>query len=81
MEENRFKCSLTTADEPDCNSYAKVTVTDAEGETARGCPKHALAALEGIKGARIDWADSKGLNEWEIKGLQIAEERSRLWAS
>jgi hypothetical protein len=25
-----------------------------------------------------DWADSKGLNEWERKALELAEERSKL---
>jgi hypothetical protein len=42
-------------------SYARVTVADCEGATARGCSHHAVAALDGITGARVDWADSKDL--------------------
>jgi len=38
MAQTRFTCTLTTADEPPCHSYARVTITDAEGTTARGCP-------------------------------------------
>lgn len=45
---------------------------------ARGCPRHAVAALDGIAGAHIDWADSKGLNQWERKALKLSEERSQL---
>ena len=40
---------------------------DSESATARGRPRHAAAALDGITGAHIDWADSKCLNEWERK--------------
>ena len=61
-----------------CQSYARVTITDSEGATARGCPRHAVAALDGITGAHVDWADSKGLNEWERKALELSEERSQL---
>jgi len=53
---------------------------DAEGSSARGCPRHALAALNGITGAHVDWADSKGLNQWERTALELAGERSRLSA-
>jgi hypothetical protein len=46
--------------------------------SARACPRHAVAALEGIASARVDWADSKGLNQWERKALEMSEERSQL---
>ena len=71
----RFRCTLTRADEPECTTYARVTITDAGGESARACPpRHAIAALDGIDGARVDWAGSKGLNEYEIKALELSEE-------
>ena len=38
MASTRFTRTLTTADEPACQSYARVTLTDAGGDTARGCP-------------------------------------------
>ena len=75
MAHTRFTCSLTRADEPSCQSYARVTIVDSEGATARGCPRHAVAALDGITGAHVDWADSKGLNEWERKALELSEEQ------
>ena len=78
MTQTRFTCTLTTADEPPCQSYARVTITDAEGATAHGCPRHAVSALDGITGARVDWPDSKGLNQYERKALELAEERSQL---
>ncbi len=78
MTQTRFTCTLTTADEPPCQSCARVTITDAEGATARSCPRHALAALNGITRARVDWPDSKGLNQWERTALELAEERSQL---
>jgi hypothetical protein len=37
-----------------------------------------VAALNGIVGAHVDWPESKGLNEWEHKALELAEERSLL---
>ena len=80
MANTRFTCTLTTADEPACTSYARVTITDAGGDTARGCPRHAVAALDGITGARVDWADSRGLNEHERQALELSEERSQLAA-
>jgi hypothetical protein len=58
---------------PECQSYARVTITDAEGASARGCPRHAVAALDGISRACIDWPDSKGLNRWERKALELAK--------
>ena len=78
MAQTRFTCTLTQADQPPCQSYARVTITDAEGASARACPRHAVVALNGIIGARIDWADSKGLNKWERKALELADERSQL---
>ena len=44
MAQTRFTCTLTTADEPACQSYARVTIVDSEGAAARGCPRHAVAA-------------------------------------
>ena len=78
MTHTRFTCSLTRADEPACQSYARVTIVDAEDDSARGCPRHAVAALGGITGAHVDWTDSKGLNEWERKALELTGERSEL---
>ena len=80
MANTRFTCTLTRTDEPACTSYARVTITDAEDATARGCPRHAVAALDGITGARVDWADSRGLNEHERQALELSEERSQLAA-
>jgi hypothetical protein len=80
MAQTRFTCTLTRADEPGCQSYAQVTIVDSEGATARGCPRHAVAALDGITGAHVDWADSKGLNKWERKALELSGERSKLSA-
>ncbi len=81
MAQTRFTCRFTKADEPSCQSYARVTIVDAEGAIARGCPRHAVAALDGIADAHVDWADSKGLNEWERRALELSEERSRFSAS
>jgi hypothetical protein len=77
MTQTRFTCTVTQADESACHSYARVTITDSEGATARGCPQHAVAALDSIAGAHVDWADSKGLNKWERKALELSEERSQ----
>ena len=33
-------------------------------------PRHAAAELDGITGAQVNWADSKGLNERGTKGAQ-----------
>ena len=70
-------CTLTRADEPTCQSYARITITDSEGATAGGCPR---PALDGITGAHVDRADSKGLNKWERKALELSEERNKLSA-
>jgi hypothetical protein len=78
MTQTRFTCTLTQADKPECQSYARATIVDSEGATARGCARHAVAALDGITRARVDWPDSKGLNRWEQTALELAEERSQL---
>ncbi len=81
MAQTRFTCTLAQVNEPACQSYARVTIVDAEGATVRGCPRHAVAALDGISRGRVDWPDSKGLNEHQRKALELAGERSRLSAS
>jgi hypothetical protein len=78
MTQTRFTCTLPRAAESDCQSYARVTIVDSEGATARGCSRHAVAALDGISRARVNWPDSKGLNQWERTALELAEERSQL---
>ncbi len=78
MAQTRFTCTLTLADEPACPSYARVTVMNPEGASARACPRHGVATLDGITDAHVDWAKSKGLNEWERTALELAEERSQL---
>lgn len=78
MTQTRVTCTLIKADEPACQSYARATIVNAEGASARACPRHAVAALNGITGAHVDWPDSKGLNEWERKALELAEERNQL---
>jgi hypothetical protein len=78
MTQARFTCSLTRADEPACLYCARVRIADSEGATARGCPRHAAAALDGITGGHVDWAGSKGLNEWERTALEPSEDRSKL---
>jgi hypothetical protein len=74
MPGDRFRCVLTRSDEPECTSYARVTIIDATGDSARACPQHAVAALDGIDGARVDWADTCGINEFERKALELTEE-------
>lgn len=71
---SRFQCVLTRTGEPACTTYARVTIADLTGATARGCLWHAMAALEGINGACVDWDDTRGLNEWEQKALELTEE-------
>jgi hypothetical protein len=73
---NRFTCALA----PACRSYARVTIADTEGDTARACPCHAVAALNGVTGARVIWADTRGINDHERTALRIAEDRSQLAA-
>ena len=57
--------SDSRADSPGC-----------EGATARRCPHHAVAALNDITGAPVDWVGSEGLNEWKRKALELSEERA-----
>ncbi len=78
MTRTRFACTLTRAAKPECQSYARVTIVDAEGASARACPRHAVAALNGMTGAHVDWSDSNGLNQWERAALELPEERSQL---
>jgi hypothetical protein len=80
MAQTLFTCSLIRGDEYACQSCARVTIVHSEGATARGCPRHVVAALDGITGTYVDWADSKGLNEWECKALELPEERSKFSA-
>jgi hypothetical protein len=73
--QGRFRCELTRADEPECGEVAKVTINDITGQGARACLQHAIAALEVIDGAEVDWDDSKGLNEYERKALELTKPR------
>jgi hypothetical protein len=73
MAAQRFWCM-----DRQCDRYARVTVEDAEDERARACVRHAVAALEGLAGARVVWDDTRGINEYEAAALWIAEERSEL---
>ena len=78
MAQARFRCSLTRAGEPTCQSYARVTITDSEGARARGCARHAVTAINGTTGAHVDWIDSRGFNEWERTALEPSEDQSKL---
>jgi hypothetical protein len=78
MDASRFRCLLTIADEGPCGRYARVTVIDLDGESARGCARHAVQALNGITGLQVDWDDSRGLNEYERSAIELAEERNYL---
>ena len=49
-----------------------------DGESARGWARHAVQALNGITGLRVDWDDSRGLNQYERSAVELAEERSCL---
>lgn len=60
-----------------CDRYARVSIEDAQDRRARSCPRHAVAALDGLAGARVIWEDSHGINEYEVTALRIAEERSQ----
>lgn len=74
---DRFRCSLAARDEPECDAYARVTVTDDTGDSARGCVRHAIGAIESVDGARVSWADTRGINEFERTALELTEENSR----
>ena len=75
---------LTIADEGPCGRYAPVTVIDLDldldldGESARGCARHPIQALNGITGLRVGWDDSLSLNEHERSAVELTEERSQL---
>jgi hypothetical protein len=73
MAAQRFRCM-----EAECDRYARVSVEDEEGQRARACPRHAVAALDGLAGARVVWDDARGINEHEVTALRLAEERSQL---
>jgi hypothetical protein len=73
MAAQRFRCM-----EGECDRYARVSIEDAQGQRARGCPRHAVAALDGLAGARVVWDDTRGINEYEATALRIGEERSQL---
>ena len=75
MAASRFTCTLAPAA---CSSYAGVTIADTQGDTARACPQHTVAALNGITGAHVIWADSRGINHHERTALIIAVGRSQL---
>jgi hypothetical protein len=53
-------------------------VIDASGERARGCVRHAVAALDTIDGLRVEWTDTAGLNEFEVRAPRLTEERNGL---
>jgi hypothetical protein len=36
MTQTRFTCTLTQADEPACQSYARVTIIDVQGDSGPG---------------------------------------------
>ena len=38
MPQARFTCNLTRADEPACQSCARVTIIDSHGDSSRACP-------------------------------------------
>jgi len=57
MGASRFTCTLAPAA---CSSYARVTIADTQGDTARACPRHAVAALNGITGGRVIWPTPAG---------------------
>lgn len=65
------KCKLTRADEPACETPAVVAIVDAEGKSARACLPHAIAALDGIRGSRVDWDKFSG-NEMARRALELS---------
>lgn len=68
------KCKLTRADEPQCETPAVVAVVDAEGKSARGCLPHAIAALDAIRGSKVDWPTFTG-NEMARRALELSGDR------
>ena len=59
MTQTRFTCTLTRADEPACQSYARVIIIDPKGDSGRACPRRAAARPRRISRGRVDWSDSK----------------------
>lgn len=55
MAQTRFTCTLTTVDEPACQSYARVTITD-------GRPGHQRSRLSPTRSRRTKRTD------WRICG-------------
>jgi hypothetical protein len=76
-EQTRFTCILTEPTNPHA-SPTRVTIVDSERASARACPRHAVAVLECIASARVDWPDSKGLNEGECTALELAGNEANL---
>jgi hypothetical protein len=79
MAQTRFTCTLTKAYEPACQSYAR-TQSGAPKEPVSACPRHAVAALDGITGAlsAASTGPTPKASTWERKALELAEERSQL---
>lgn len=76
---SRFTCKLARDEQGECTEIARVTVVDSTGERTRGCARHAVQALDGIANGQVDWDDSKSLNEFEVKALEISEKRSQVY--
>ena len=76
MTLTRFTYTFTKADEPACPSYARVAIMDSEGAIARGCPRHAVAALDGT-GAHVDWADSRASTSRSARPLSCPRRSKR----
>jgi hypothetical protein len=60
MAAQRFRCM-----EGECDRYARVSIDDAKGQRARAWPRHTVAALDGLAGARVVWDKTHGINEHE----------------
>lgn len=65
------KCTLTRADEPACETPAVVAIVDADGKSARACLPHAIAALDGIRGSKVDWSKFTG-SDMARKALELS---------
>ena len=73
MAARRFQCM-----QKECDRYARVCIGDAHGQRARACLRHAVAAPDRLTGAQVIWDDTRGISEYEVTALRIAEERSQL---
>ncbi len=78
LSSHYFSHALNDLVDGQCDRYARVTIEGAQGQRARACPRHAVAALNGLARARVVWDDTRGINQHETAGLQLAEERSEL---